>query len=149
MCLSSINAQNSVLYSSCARTAANEVRNTGFGDVSKRKLTDLYTTLLLLAQRQTLFNSASAVRSTSSLREKQGRARMSIYNVNYKFTICACHLALFFHINRCEENFSRLVRGLRKVDHYSISPTENIITMTGTRWHTGAVALDQSCLHHP
>lgn len=49
MCVSSINAQNSVLYSSCARTAANEVRNTGFGDVNKRKLTDLYTTLLFLA----------------------------------------------------------------------------------------------------
>lgn len=74
---------------------------------------------------------------------------MRIYNVNYKFTICAYHLALFFHINRCEENFSRLVRGLRKVDHYSISPTESIITMTGTRWHIGAVALDQSCLHNP
>lgn len=70
---------------------------------SIRGNSQIYTQFSSFWPRDTL-NSASAVRTTAGICTRT-------YNVNCKFTICACHLALCFHTNRCEENFPKLIRG--------------------------------------
>lgn len=46
--------------------------------------------------------------------EGKAEQRMHMF-LQCKFTIHACHLTLFFHINRCEENFSRLIDAREKL----------------------------------
>lgn len=109
----------------------------------------IYTQFSSFWPRDTVFSIQHQLWGLLQAWGKNRREHTCIYNVNYKFTICACHLVLSFHINRREENFPRLIRGLRKVDHYNISLTKSIITVTGTKWHIGAAGLGQLCLHHP